>query len=70
MVPFKMMVYVEDRDSYVPVDEVRRERVRLNLSGTELRRRLAAGRHIPSWFTFPDVAEELRGATRRGSVRA
>ncbi len=22
MVPFKMMVYVEEKDSYVPVDEV------------------------------------------------
>ena len=32
----------------------------LNISGTELRERLAEGRDIPSWFTFPDVAEELR----------
>src|SRR6202007_3115579 len=28
--------------------------------GTELRQRLAEGREIPSWFTFPEVADELR----------
>ena len=60
MVPFKMMVYVEDRDSYVPVDEVPEGTRTLNLSGTELRQRLAEGKDIPSWFTFPDVAGELR----------
>ena len=31
----------------------------LDLSGTELRERLARGREIPSWFTFPAVADEL-----------
>jgi sulfate adenylyltransferase len=60
MVPFQMMVYVEDRDEYMPEDEVP-EGVRvLNISGTELRRRLAEGREIPSWFTYPDVVTELR----------
>ena len=60
MVPFKMMVYVEDLDSYVPVDEVPEGKRTLNLSGTELRQRLADGRDIPGWFTFADVAQELR----------
>ena len=32
----------------------------LNISGTELRRRLAEGPRSPEWFTFPDVADELR----------
>jgi sulfate adenylyltransferase len=32
----------------------------LSISGTELRKRLAAGREIPEWFTFPDVAQELQ----------
>ena len=60
MVPFQMMVYVEGSDSYEPVDQVAPGARTLNLSGTELRARLAAGKEIPSWFTFPDVAEELR----------
>ena len=60
MLPFKMMVYVKELDSYVPVDEVPAGASTLNLSGTDLRARLADGRDIPSWFTFPEVAAELR----------
>ncbi len=60
MVPFKLMVYVQDADAYLPIDEVEKGRRTLNISGTELRERLAEGRDIPGWFTFPDVAEELR----------
>ena len=60
MVPFQDMVYVEDRDQYVPEDEVRRARRVLDISGTELRRRLQEGLEIPEWFSFPEVVEELR----------
>ncbi len=60
MVPFKQMVYVEDRDAYMPVDEVPAGARTLSISGTELRERLSSGREIPGWFTFPEVAEELR----------
>ena len=60
MVPFKMMVYVEDLDSYVPEDHVPSGARSLSLSGTELRRRLAEGKGIPEWFTFSAVADELR----------
>jgi sulfate adenylyltransferase len=60
MVPFKLMVYVEDRDAYVPVDEVPEGTRTLAISGTDLRERLAEGREIPEWFTYPEVAAELR----------
>jgi sulfate adenylyltransferase len=60
MVPFRMVVYVEDKDAYYPVDEIPEGARTLNISGTELRQRLAQGREIPEWFTFPEVAEELR----------
>ncbi len=60
MVPFKMMAYVPDTDAYAPVDEVAAGTKTLSISGTELRERLADGREIPEWFTFPRVAEELR----------
>mgnify|MGYP001246442205 FL=1 len=59
MVPFKLMVFVEETDSYTPIDEVTEGKRTLNLSGTELRDRLAKGKEVPSWFTFPTVAEEL-----------
>jgi sulfate adenylyltransferase len=60
VVPFKMMVYAEDLDSYVPEDELPNGTRALNISGTELRGRLAEGREIPEWFTFHDVVKELR----------
>jgi sulfate adenylyltransferase len=59
MVPFHNMVYLEDQDTYVPEDDPGEGR-KLSLSGTELRRRLAEGSEIPRWFTFPEVAKELR----------
>jgi sulfate adenylyltransferase len=60
MVPFRMMTYVEELDAYYPDDEVPEGKRALTISGTELRQRLAEGRDIPEWFTFPEVAEELR----------
>ena len=64
MVPFKMMVYVEDQDAYLPDDEVPKGARVLSISGTDLRRRLAEGRDIPEWFTFSEVARELRRTHR------
>jgi len=60
MVPFKMMVYVEDRAQYEPIDEVEEGTRTLSISGTELRRRLHDGVDIPEWFSFPEVVAELR----------
>ena len=60
MVPFRMMVYAENRAQYVPVDETSDADHVLNISGTELRRRLQEGLDIPDWFSFADVVEELR----------
>jgi len=60
MVPFNMMVYLEDQDRYVPDNEVPDGARVLNISGTQLRQRLNEGRDIPSWFTYPEVVSELR----------
>jgi len=63
MVDFKHMVYVQERAQYEPADEIKdRDKVTvLNISGTELRRRLREGLDIPEWFSFPEVVEQLRG---------
>lgn len=70
MVPFKLMVYVEDRAEYMPIDEVTDDMKTSSISGTELRRRLDKGLDIPDWFSYPEVVEELRRSqpplTRRG----
>ena len=60
MVPFKHMVYVLEKAQYEPADEVAEGMTVLNISGTELRRRLTEGLDIPDWFSFPAVVEELR----------
>jgi len=60
MVDFKHMVYVQDRAQYEPADEVEDGATVLNISGTELRRRLSEGLEIPEWFSFPAVVSELR----------
>ncbi len=62
MVDFKHMVYVQERAQYEPNDEIEdKDNVTiLNISGTELRRRLAEGLEIPEWFSFPEVVKELR----------
>ena len=60
MVPFRNMVYVRNEDKYYPDDEVPKGAEVLDLSGTELRRRLAMGTELPSWFTFPGIEAELR----------
>ena len=60
MVDFKHMVYVQERAQYEPADEVTGGSTVLNISGTELRRRLREGLDIPEWFSFPEVVEQLR----------
>jgi len=60
MVPFQMMVYLQNEDRYIPSDEVPPGAKVLDISGTELRQRLNEGRDIPAWFTYPEVVHELR----------
>ena len=60
MVPFRLMVYLPSEERYAPVDEVPEGTETASISGTQLREKLQTGEEIPSWFTFPAVAEELR----------
>ncbi|HEX9097376.1 MAG TPA: bifunctional sulfate adenylyltransferase/adenylylsulfate kinase [Candidatus Dormibacteraeota bacterium] len=60
MVPFSQMVYLEDRDEYLPDTEVPDGARVLSISGTDMRRRLDEGEELPGWFTPPEVAAELR----------
>ncbi len=60
MVPFREMVYLQNRKQYAPADEIQPGEAILNLSGTELRRRLQEGEDIPEWFSFASVIAELR----------
>ena len=70
ILPFPAMVYSERAAAYKSADEIAPGEAVVELSGTELRQRLASGREIPSWFTTPEVERELREAypplVRRG----
>ena len=63
VVPFKMMVYIPSKDTYMPIDEVPEGLETANISGTEQRERLRAGKPLPEWFTYPEVAAELHRTT-------
>ena len=60
VVPFQQMTYLPDSDEYKPDDQVTPGVRTLNISGTELRARLRAGRDIPEWFSYPEVVRVLR----------
>ena len=60
IVPFDEMVWVEDRGEFLPRREVPSGARIAEISGSEVRRRLEREQPLPEWFTFPEVAEELR----------
>ena len=60
MIDFRHMVYVQEKAQYYPANEVPEGCTVLDISGTELRRRLREGLDIPEWFSFPEVVAQLR----------
>jgi sulfate adenylyltransferase len=60
MVPFQQMTYLPASDEYQPSDEVAAGTQTLDISGTELRKRLRSGAAIPDWFSYESVVKTLR----------
>ncbi|EGN99649.1 hypothetical protein SERLA73DRAFT_179766 [Serpula lacrymans var. lacrymans S7.3] len=60
MVPFQQMTYLPSSDEYQPVDEIPAGVQTLDISGTELRKRLKTGAPIPDWFSYDAVVKTLR----------
>lgn len=60
VVEFQQMTYLPDSDEYQPKDTVKAGTKTLDISGTELRRRLKVGAPIPEWFSYPEVVKVLR----------
>lgn len=60
VVPFQQMTYLPDADEYAPKDTVPAGTKTLDISGTELRKRLKLGLPIPEWFSYPEVVKVLR----------
>ena len=63
MIPFKFLVYLPEIKTYCPVDEVPKGINYETVSGSELRKYLSEGKEIPEWFTYSEVANELRKST-------
>jgi sulfate adenylyltransferase len=57
---YQMVVYIAEQDEYLQVDQVPEGVKPMNISGTELRRRLFKGIDIPEWFSYPSVVKILR----------
>ncbi len=62
MVPFKTMVYVENKAEFMSREELDPGDKVQDLSDAEFHRRLHEGLDIPEWFSFPRVVDELRRA--------
>ncbi len=55
-----LIVHVNETNAYLPINEVPKDLTTSSLSGTELRRRLRSKEPIPTWFTMPEIANELQ----------
>ena len=60
MIPFKQLVYVKEKKTFMGIDEVPKDSTTLSVSGTELRNLLDQGKEIPEWFSYPEVVRELQ----------
>ncbi len=59
---FQEMVYVKERKTYCPNNEIQPNETALTISGTQLRDMLLYEKPIPEWFSFPEIIQELRHA--------
>lgn len=66
ILPAQETVYVPQLECHLSREEVPEGMEVLTLSGTEWRRRLVKGEAIPSWFSYPEILEELRAAFQKG----
>ena len=59
-VPFSAIVYVKAKQRFYTIEELDPKDQIDDISGTELRHKLANGLSIPEWFTFPSVSRILQ----------
>ncbi len=60
IVPFQFMVYTPSDKNYKALNEINKNEKYQTISGTELRNILDKGGEIPEWFSYPEVAKELK----------
>ncbi len=62
IIPAKNMVYMEKEDAFFPKEKITKGRTFLSIREYELKELLYSGKDIPYWFTFPEIANELKHA--------
>ena len=63
VVEFNFMVYIPSQKNYKSITYAKKKQLNYKtLSGTELRKLLDMGKEIPEWFTYKEVAHELKKA--------
>jgi sulfate adenylyltransferase len=60
IIPFKEMVYVEKKKSYLPADKVQQGEETFSISGTQFRHMITNNHDVPEWFSFPEVIHEIK----------
>ena len=60
MIPFNFMVYVPSKNSYNSINKLKAGEKYESLSGTDLRNLLNKGKEVPEWFTYQEIANELK----------
>lgn len=54
------MVYISNKNQYIPIDQLLPTDQCENISGTKLRKMLESNQIIPDWYTFPEISNILR----------
>lgn len=62
---FHEMVYVEEKQSYLAINKVKKGQTVKSISGTEFRAMITKNEKIPDWFSFPEIREEIKKNTIR-----
>lgn len=57
---YEEMNYLPDEDYFLPSDEIPPDKTSQMIDETELMERIAQGREIPKWFSYPEVLREIK----------
>ncbi|MFA5905400.1 MAG: bifunctional sulfate adenylyltransferase/adenylylsulfate kinase [Desulfobacula sp.] len=60
IITFDEMVYLPFEDEYKPAGEVPDTTNTISFTGSDVQKRIRAGKKVPDWATFPEVVEELQ----------
>jgi len=60
IVTFEEMVYLPFEDEYKIASHVPKNTETISFTGTDIQKRIRAGKKVPDWATFPEVIHELQ----------